>query len=174
MRNLPTTFHEEDVELGLSSSAPNMLNLGEMTGDEDDPGVEYQRMDDEDEHWRSEEWMENRSGLIDDGGIDWDSYREAMDLGGKVLNKDTSTSFDKFILLTGNSKSQYQMPNGTLEDKPKDTKTENSVWDKMCHKGQECKNVKNEKMVNHDQHKLIQEICNCRNRKPDVSMETAL
>ena len=97
-------FHEEDIELGLSSSAPHLLNLIEMTRDEDDFGVEYHRMEDYDESLKSEELMENRGGLFVDGGIDWGSYREAMDLGGQVWNKDTSTSFDKYRLLAGNCK----------------------------------------------------------------------
>ena len=199
MRNLPSAFHEEDIELGQSSlsyrcSAPNVSHLSDMTDYDDDPGGEYQRMEEEEE---SGEWMESRNSLLNldrvgDGCIDWDSYREAMVLGGEVLNKDQSTSFDKFRLLNENCKleneiglenCQYQIsqnrhrPNDTLVVKPggKCDKSDHSTCDKMCQEGQECDKygarsvlgVKEDKFVNYDEHTLLQETCDCRNRKPE-------
>ena len=83
-----------------------MSILSGITSDEDDLGGEYQRMENIYNSWRSDDWIESHDlhdlDMADDGCIDWDSYREAMVLGGQVLNKDQAASFDKFRLHTGN------------------------------------------------------------------------
>ena len=156
MRNIHSVFHEEDVELGLSSlsyrsSAPNVSILSEITSDEDDLGGEYQRMENIYNSWRSDEWIGNHDlndlDMADDGCIVWDSYREAMVLGGQVLNKDQAASFDKFRLHTGNCEIEEGLDE--FED----------IFGKTM-----VISMENEKIPVHDQHKQMEEDCVCRSR----------
>ena len=160
MRNLHTVSREEDVELGLStlsghSSAPNMPILTEYTSDDDDLGGEYHRMENIYNSWRSEEWIGSHDqhdlddlAMAHDGGIDWENYREAMVLGGQVLNKDKAASLDKFTLLRGHFEGEED-----LED------FEDIFRDAMVIIN------KNEKIPMHDHKRLMEEECGCRSRK---------